>query len=107
ISLPPAPPSVPIPANYEIVAQVGSAGMGRVFKAVHKKIGRFVALKMCAPVAGDDPAHRARLLERARAAARLEHPNLVRVFDAGEKDGWLWQAQEFMEGGDLQQLLHR
>jgi serine/threonine protein kinase len=93
------------PADYEVVESLGQGGMGSVFKAVHKRLGRLVALKMHAPLSQEDPAHRARLCVRALAATRLDHPHLVRVFEVGEQDGWLWEAQEFMEGGDLARLL--
>jgi serine/threonine protein kinase len=111
IELPPDPAATvtqsgpPIPPDYEVVAAVGRGGVGSIFRAVQRKFGRVVALKMVPPTPHEDRSHRARLLERGRAAALLDHPHLVRTYDFGEYNGWLYEAQEFMDGGDLSQLL--
>src|SRR5690348_1383122 len=79
--------------------------MGVVFAAVHRDLGRDVALKLLAPDLSEDQAYRNRFLREARALARLDSPNIVRVHDAGEEDGWLFIATELVPDGDLNQLL--
>ncbi len=97
----------PFPARYEVIQALGKGGLGSVFVATDKALGRRVALKMHAPLSADNPRQRDRLRHRARAAAGLSHPHFVRVIDYGEQDGWFWEAQELMGGGDLTQLLQR
>src|SRR5512146_1626414 len=75
------PPNLP---DYEIVAFVGEGGMGRVFEAVDRQLGRTVAVKC---IRGDDRALIARFLQEARAQARIDHENVCKVFQAGEAGG--------------------
>src|SRR6516225_2777773 len=63
--------------QYQIVEQLGSGGMGQVFKALHPAMGRTVALKVIAPELTQDAQTRARFRREVRSAARLHHPNVV------------------------------
>lgn len=91
--------------RYDVTGRLGRGGMGVVLAAVHRDLDRPVALKVLAPHLADDAAYRARFLREAKALARLDSPNVVRVFDAGEEDGALFIATELVTGGDLNQLL--
>lgn len=94
-------------AGYRIIAEIGRGGMGVVYRAEHLHLQRTVALKLLpSSLAGDD-AFRRRFVREARAAAALVHPNIVTVYDAGEADGALYIAMEYVEGGDLAQLIER
>jgi len=79
--------------------------MGVVFSAVHSDLHRPVALKLMAPDLADDEVYRNRFLREAQALARLDSPHVVRVYDAGEHDGWLFIATELVPGGDLSQRI--
>jgi len=91
--------------RYDVTGRLGHGGMGVVLAAVHRDLDRPVALKVLAPHLADDAAYRARFLREAKALARLDSPNVVRVFDAGEEDGALFIATELIPGGDLNGLL--
>ncbi len=92
---------------YRITGQLGQGGMAVVYRAVHAALGREVALKVVSPQFAEDPQFRARFLREAQAAARINHPNVVTCFDAGEGDGRLFMALELVTGGDLLDLLDR
>lgn len=93
-------PTVP---GYEIVAELGRGGMGIVYKAVHKTLNRTVALKMILSGVGPTDADRQRFLAEAEATARLQHPNIVQLFEVGEADGRPYLALEYIPGGTLHQ----
>ncbi len=102
-----APPAV---AGYEVLGTLGRGGMGVVYKARHKKLGRVVALKMIQPsLAGGGrwEAVLARFRVEAEAVARLQHPNIVQIFELGEHEGLPFMALEYVEGGNLAGLLAR
>jgi tetratricopeptide (TPR) repeat protein len=101
--LPPRAPSKPpvdLP-GYEILGELGRGGMGVVFKARHVALKRLVALKMIlgSGLAGSQQLLRFR--KEAEAVARLQHPNIVQVFDVGEHDGNPFFSLELVDGGTL------
>ncbi len=87
-------------AGYEVGGILGSGGMGVVYKARHLRLNRVVALKM---MAGDARRVSARFRVEAEAVARLQHPNIVQIFEIGDHDGQPFLALEFVEGGSLEQ----
>src|SRR3954453_3401862 len=94
-------------AGYRIEEVAGRGGMGVVYRAQHMHLGRTVALKLLNPELAASEEFRERFIREARAAAELEHPNIVPVYDAGEVEGRLYLAMKFVEGTDLAQLLER
>ncbi|HEY3452060.1 MAG TPA: serine/threonine-protein kinase [Myxococcales bacterium] len=93
--------------KYRLVQQLGQGGMGCVFEAVHVELSKRVALKTLHPQLAGGSEQRDRFLREGRAAARLRHPHVVEVFDAGEDDGVMYLVMELLEGEDLGQLLDR
>ncbi|MCD4748860.1 MAG: protein kinase [Thermoanaerobaculales bacterium] len=94
--------------RYKILEEIGRGGMGCVYRAHDPSLDRQVAVKVIAPhVEGElDTANlKARFLREARLAARLDHPGIVRVFDAGADAGVLWLVMELVEGESLSQRL--
>jgi serine/threonine protein kinase len=94
---------------YRLEALAGEGGMGRVFRAVHEKLDRTVALKILRRKYAGRPEAVSRFLEEARAASRIRHPHLVEVTDfvSGEPDGDSYYIMEWLEGIDLAALLRR
>jgi predicted Ser/Thr protein kinase len=91
--------------DYHIIAELGKGGMGRVFRAHHLPLDRDVALKVLDdPVAGDE-SFRSRFLKEARSAARLNHRNIVQIYDFGQVDGTYYLAMEFVAGRSLGAIL--
>src|SRR6266478_9440361 len=87
--------------RYELEDRLGHGGMATVYSAHDLKLDRKVAIKLLADnFAGDDEV-RTRFSREARMAARLDHPNVVQVFDVGEEDGRLYIVMEQVEGGTL------
>jgi serine/threonine-protein kinase len=94
-------------AGYRIEEVAGRGGMGVVYRAQHMHLGRTVALKLLNPELAASEEFRERFVREARAAAELEHPNIVPVYDAGEVEGRLYLAMKFIEGTDLAHLLEQ
>jgi predicted ATPase/predicted Ser/Thr protein kinase len=92
-------------AGYRIEAVVGRGGMGVVYLAEQLRLKRMVALKLLAPELAGNEGFRERFLRESELAARLDHPNVVPIFDAGEADGLLYIAMRYVEGTDLGTLL--
>ncbi|MBY0523630.1 MAG: protein kinase [Gemmataceae bacterium] len=80
--------------EYELLERIGVGGGGQVFKAVHRRMERTVAVKLL-------PATSPRCHDEVKAAAQLIHPNVVTAFDAGEQDGLPFLVMEYVEGTDL------
>ena len=93
--------------QLEIVALLGQGGMGAVYKARQKQLDRLVALKILPPAVGPDPAFSERFTREARSLAKLNHPNIVTVYDFGHTDrGLYFFIMEFVEGTDLRHVIH-
>jgi serine/threonine-protein kinase len=91
--------------GYEILGELGRGGMGLVFKARQLALDRLVALKVIRDGALAGLGHLARFQAEALAVARLRHPNIVQIFDVGDKNGCPFLALEYIEGGSLAQTL--
>ncbi len=89
--------------RYLIEDPIGEGGMGRVFRAHDERLDRKVAIK----VVLDAESHEARerLLREAKAVAKLDHPNIVSVFDVGEHEAKPYIAMELVEGKSLRSLI--
>src|SRR5262245_5957734 len=72
---------------YEVLAPLGSGGMGEVYRARDERLGREVAVKVLPAVSTNDPDRLRRFEQEARAAGALNHPNLTAVFDTGRHEG--------------------
>ncbi len=92
--------------NLEVIGLLGRGGMGVVYKARQPQLDRFVALKLLPDEAGRDPAFAERFSREARALARLNHPNIVGVYDFGQAGGHFYLMMEFVDGMTLRQLEH-
>ncbi|MCE9603864.1 MAG: protein kinase [Planctomycetia bacterium] len=91
--------------GYTILDKIGAGGMGQVFKAQHRRMDRVVAIKMLPPTMTKDPAAVARFEREVRAAAKLEHPNIVTTYDADQVNGVHFMVMQYVEGQDLSQLV--
>src|SRR5512144_1815027 len=92
--------------RYVIEERLGAGGMGVVWKARDEKLGRAVALKVLSAAAVGNELARARMVREARAAAALEHPCIVHIYDAGETaDGGAFLVMELVRGRSLRAVL--
>jgi len=93
--------------RYRLIDELGRGAMGAVYRAVDPLIEREVAVKTLLPDLPGDvmPEVRERFLREARSAGRLNHPNIVTIFDVGEQDGVAYIAMELLEGRSLQQMM--
>jgi serine/threonine protein kinase len=99
VDLPPARlPEVP---GYEVVGELGRGGMGIVYLALQQGLNRRVALKMLLAGAHANARQRGRFRSEVEAIARLQHPNVVQIFELGEVGGQLFCALEYVDGGNL------
>jgi len=108
--LPTDPTSPPIsnPSSigpYEILGELGSGGMGRVFRARDTRLGRDVALKMLHHAGQYEPRRQQRFLDEARAAGALNHPNILAVYDVGTDRGQPYLVSELIDGLSLRREL--
>jgi len=90
---------------YELSASIGAGGMGEVYRAHDARLGRDVAVKILPASFADDPERLRRFEQEARAAAALNHPNLLAVYDVGTQDGRPYIVSELLEGETLRQRL--
>jgi serine/threonine protein kinase len=94
-----------IAGRYRLADELGRGGMAMVFRAHDQQLGRDVALKLLQLDAAAETEFASALIQEARAAASLPHPNIVTVFDAGEHEGQPFIVIELVSGGDLRALL--
>jgi serine/threonine-protein kinase len=92
-------------AGYLIEARIGRGGMGTVYRAHQLALDRTVAFKVISPSVAEDADFVTRFLEEARSAGKLNHPNVVQVYNAGQEDGRFFLSMEYMAGGSLQERL--
>ena len=95
----------PILGGYRIERTLGRGNMGKVFLAVQESLDRQVALKVLAPHLGKDKEFVRKFQDEARAAAQLNHPNVVVVHDVGEQNGFHYLSMEYMDRGSVEELL--
>jgi eukaryotic-like serine/threonine-protein kinase len=97
----PTPSELPQIPGYEIESVLGRGGMGVVYKGRHLRLNRPLAIKMLLAGACATTTERERFLREAEAAARLQHPNIVPVYDVGDQGGRLYFTMEIVDGGTL------
>ncbi len=90
---------------YRIIEQLGQGGMATVYKAYHAALDRYVAIKALHPAFGEDQNFLARFQREARLVAKLEHPNIVPVYDYSEHEGRPYLVMKFIEGDTLKARL--
>ena len=95
-----------VDGRYRVVSRLGTGGMADVFLVEDEQLGRKVALKLLHRRFAEDPAFVERFRREAQAAAGLQHPNIVSVYDRGEYDGTYYIAMEYLPGRTLKQVIH-
>jgi serine/threonine protein kinase len=94
--------------KYTLLERVGQGSLGTVWRSLHPDLGVPVAVKVLrSEWVGQSAAHVERFLREARTAAQLNHPHVVRVYDAGFAQGLYFLVMEFVEGGDVGELLRQ
>ncbi|HEV2607633.1 MAG TPA: serine/threonine-protein kinase [Xanthomonadaceae bacterium] len=93
--------------EYEILAELGGGSMGRVYHALDKTLQRMVAIKTLSSEIRDDPVFLERFLKEARAAARLNHPNIAQIYTFGIVGDTNFIAMEFVDGQSLGEMVRR
>src|SRR5262245_34685637 len=92
-------------AGYRLDERIGRGGMAVVYRAHDPRLDRRVALKILAPELARDKEFRLRFIRESRAAAAVDHPNIIPIYEAGEADGVLFIAMRFVDGQDVQALI--
>jgi len=92
-------------ADYRLEEQIGQGGMAVVFRAHDERLDRTVALKILSPALAADEAFRQRFIRESRAAAAVDDPHIIPVFEAGESSGVLFIAMRYVRGGDVRSVL--
>src|SRR6476661_4699667 len=99
--------NTPLPESigrFKIIELLGRGGMGEVYKAIDPTLHRTVAVKTVRPDI-DRPEYLERMMREAQACARLSHPNIVTIYEAGQADGVVFIAMEYLQGQDLADVL--
>ncbi len=91
--------------KLEIVRLIGSGGMGYVYQARQAELDRMVALKILSPALRNDPAFEERFAREARVLGKLQHPNIVTIYEHGESGGYFYLMMEFVDGVNLRQAM--
>jgi serine/threonine-protein kinase len=107
LSTPSAKPICGLPRleGYEVLEVLGAGGMGKVYKARNVRLNRCCAIKMILAGAHASPQEAERFRVEAEAAARLQHPNIVQIYEVGLADGCPFLVLEYVEGGSLERRL--
>jgi serine/threonine protein kinase len=100
---PTTPP--PVFGDYELLAKLGRGGQGVVYRARHRGLGRLAALKTIPPAHLASAHARERFRLEASTASRLDHPNIVPIYEVGERDGFCFYGMKLMEGGTLSERI--
>jgi len=93
--------------NYVLLDKLGAGGMGQVFKAWHRRMDRFVAIKMLPSAITKDPAAIARFEQEVKAAAKLNHRQIVSAYDADQAGGVHFLVMEYVEGSNLSSVVKK
>jgi serine/threonine-protein kinase len=93
--------------DYELLAELGSGGFGRVYRVRDLQLERMVALKVLHPTLTRDPGGLERFRREAQLAARVVHPNIVNIYEIGGRAGLSWYTMELVEGPNLAQLVEK
>jgi tetratricopeptide (TPR) repeat protein/predicted Ser/Thr protein kinase len=100
-------PGTRLGGRYEILQTIGEGGMGAVYKAEDRELGRTVALKVIRPELASDPDILQRFKQEILLASKVTDRNIIRIYDLGDAGGVKFITMEFVEGDDLRQILRR